>query len=43
MDAYNRGYNAGLNDNGENDLDGLGESGQIGNAEVLTRLDTGGR
>ncbi|WP_162933127.1 hypothetical protein [Roseovarius sp. EL26] len=32
MDAYNRGYDAGINDEGENDLDGLGH-GQIGSSK----------
>ncbi len=36
MDAYNRGYNAGITDDGPNDSDGLGGQGsQIGNATVL--------
>lgn len=35
MDAYNRGYDAGMTDNGSNDPDGLGEAGShIGNATV---------
>ena len=33
MDSYNRGYDAGIA--------GLGESGQIGNATILTRVDSG--
>ena len=33
MDAYNRGYNPGI--------DGLGDAGHIGNATVLTRADIG--
>ena len=35
MDAYNRGYGAGIADGGEGDADGLGESGQIGSARVI--------
>ncbi|MEM7778441.1 MAG: hypothetical protein AAF732_22915 [Pseudomonadota bacterium] len=36
MDAYNRGYGAGISDAGDNDPDGLGEAGsQIGGATVL--------
>ena len=37
MDSYNRGYGAGVSDSGQNDLDGLGESGNIGSARVLAR------
>ena len=33
MDSYNRGYNAGFI--------GLGESGQIGDATIVTRVDSG--
>jgi hypothetical protein len=42
MDAYNRGYGAGIGDganvdeNGR-DLDGLGEAGFVGTARVLSR------
>ncbi|WP_447971535.1 calcium-binding protein [Nitrospira sp. M1] len=36
MDSYNRGYNAGINDGGANDPDGLGGLGsKIGNATVI--------
>lgn len=47
MDAYNRGYGAGLADGeglqdaNRNDSDGLGEVGKIGNATILTRADVG--
>ncbi|RWC64200.1 calcium-binding protein [Mesorhizobium sp.] len=41
MDAYNRGYGAGLADESNNDLDGLGEVGQLGNATLLTRASFG--
>ncbi len=34
MDAYNRGYDAGINDEGENDPDELG-NGQIGGASIV--------
>jgi hypothetical protein len=37
MDAYNRGYGAGINDAGSNDQDGLGEAGFVGNAHILSR------
>lgn len=46
MDSYNRGYGSGIGD-GVNvdatgrDLDGLGESGQIGSATVLNPLSVG--
>lgn len=33
MDSFNRGYDAGIV--------GLGESGQIGNATIVTRADSG--
>ncbi len=39
MDSYNRGYGAGLADGGDNDPDGLGETGQIGSATLVTRTD----
>ncbi|TAG15016.1 MAG: hypothetical protein EAZ40_13925 [Rhodobacterales bacterium] len=36
MDSYNRGYDAGIKDGGDNDPDGIGEFGsQIGNASVM--------
>jgi len=35
MDAYNRGYGAGISDGGVDDTDGLGESGQIGSATIV--------
>jgi hypothetical protein len=37
MDSYNRGYDAGLMDNGENDPDGLGDSPgtAVGGATIL--------
>ena len=41
MDAYNRGYGAGIADGGTSDMDGLGEAGHIGNATLLTRADIG--
>lgn len=37
MDAYNRGCSAGLGDTGVGDLDGLGETGYVGNARILAR------
>ncbi len=39
MDAYNRGYGAGIADGGAGDSDGLGESGFIGDARILARDD----
>lgn len=39
MDAYNRGYGAGIADGDANDPDGLGESGFVGNARILARGD----
>lgn len=39
MDAYNRGYGAGIADGGKEDADGLGESGQIGAAVITKKLD----
>ncbi len=42
MDAYNRGYEAGLSDTGQtNDPDGLGEVGSIGGVEILNRTTFG--
>ena len=41
MDAYNRGYGAGIADGGADDSDGLGEVGRIGNATLLARSDIG--
>ncbi len=41
MDAYNRGYGAALADGGEGDPDGLGESGNIGNASIINPLSIG--
>ena len=41
MDSYNRGYGAGLSDGGLNDPDGLGETGHIGSAALITRADLG--
>ena len=41
MDAYNRGNGAGIADGDANDPDGLGESGSIGTATILTRVDLG--
>ena len=41
MDSYNRGYGAGLSDGGVNDPDGLGETGHIGSATLITRADLG--
>lgn len=41
MDAYNRGYDAGIADGGEGDPDGLGESGQIGGARIINPLSYG--
>lgn len=41
MDAYNRGYGAGITDGGDNDPDGLGESGQIGSASIVNPLSVG--
>lgn len=41
MDAYNRGYGAGIADGGQSDPDGLGETGHIGSATLLTRADIG--
>jgi hypothetical protein len=38
MDAYNRGYGAGISDGGANDPDGLGESGQVGTATISFTL-----
>lgn len=39
MDSYNRGYGAGLAENGQNDPDGLDVHGsQIGNASISTTL-----
>jgi hypothetical protein len=35
MDSYNRGYGAGLNDEGASDTDGLGIGGGIGSAQIL--------
>ena len=40
MDAYNRGYGAGLADAGADDPDGLGESGLIGKTRILARPDS---
>ena len=42
MDAYNRGYDAGISDGDENDTDGLGDAigTQIGNASVVARSDS---
>jgi len=39
MDAYNRGYGAGIADGGQGDLDGLGDAigTQIGTATVVAR------
>ncbi|MCO6185441.1 hypothetical protein [Rhizobium sp. L1K21] len=40
MDSYNRGYNAGIEDevlDGAGTADGLGEAGIIGNARILAR------
>ncbi len=34
MDAYNRGYGAGVSDGGTGDTDGLGETGSIGGAVI---------
>lgn len=39
LDSYNRGYGAGIADGGPNDTDGLGESGEIGNATLKTRAE----
>lgn len=41
MDAYNRGYGSGVADGGANDPDGLGETGQIGNATIVPRQSVG--
>ena len=41
MDSYNRGYNAGVSDGGENDTDGLGETkdvSRIGNSKISYTL-----
>ena len=41
MDSYNRGYNAGIADEGQGDADGLGRVGsQIGNATVTADNNT---
>lgn len=37
MDSYNRGYNSDVGD----DLDGLGESGSIGNATLIDQTTVG--
>ncbi len=41
MDAYNRGYNSGVQRSGTSDSAGLGEIGKIGDASILTRVDAG--
>lgn len=41
LDVYNRGYNAGIEDGGSSNVDGLGESGRIGDAIILSRADVG--
>jgi hypothetical protein len=41
MDSYNRGYGAGISDGGENDPDGLGMEGSIGNATIKTLDELG--
>lgn len=41
MDAYNRGYGAGLRDQGAEDPDGLGEGGAIGRVTMLRRDQLG--
>jgi hypothetical protein len=41
MDAYNRGYGAGISDGGENDPDGLGLGGPIGSASIKTLDELG--
>jgi hypothetical protein len=41
MDAYNRGYGAGLTNEDVGAQGGLGETGQLGNATLLTRASLG--
>jgi len=41
MDSYNRGYGAGLSDGGNDDPEGLGEVGRVGNARLLDPLSLG--
>jgi hypothetical protein len=41
LDAYNRGYGAGLADGGSNDPDGLGETGRIGPATLINPIAVG--
>lgn len=42
MDAYNRGYDAGINDAGQGDLDGLGDANgtKIGTATITRASDS---
>lgn len=39
LDSYNRGYGAGVVDEGASDQDGLGETGNIAGMTLITRAD----
>lgn len=41
MDVYNRGYQAGISDGGDDDRDGLGESGRVGFASIINPQSVG--